>query len=405
MSNTSPGRRHTSPNARHVSPGQLKRSPALRDQSGTCRNTEATPPLTSHPRPSSSRTSVDRLSFSSSEHSAQVSQSLSAAHRPSSAKMYRHYAHPGEATPTRPHPSSSFSNADFYSALPVEERYSVGVAHQQSSRGKQARGFLSRSDPDGQSDVSSTSPDFMLRQPTSSRASLTTPHTLSATSALSVSPPPPSPSLDLSQLHSEAPPTESSHAFHSNTVTPAMIQSALDALEGIQDKGVPLSLSARHSSVSSASRQSPVLPGEVTNALTAWISSQSLHQPVTSGASSRASIQRTPLLTPPPTPRSSVGKPDKVPGVGGGQGGGSRDGGEMHERQGISAQGLIDALSTLLASPEEQSSISHQSSRGNSVPACTPREGFSEWAKMGIRPDEVIHALSALTIHQVSWTE
>ena len=338
--------------------------------------------------PQSSHTSIDQLSFSSSEQFSQVVPASQAPHRPSSAKTYRHHKQSDETIVTRPHPSSSFSG----SSAAEEERFSVGVAHHQlGSQGKHLRGFQPRPDPDGQSDVSSTSPDLNLRNPAnSSRSSLGNPHRPSVTSAFSLPPPPPSPALDSTQQPVEDPPLEEDHT-HVKMVTPAMIQSALDALQGIPDKATPLALTTRHSSISSMSRQSPVLPGSVTTALTAWISSQSLHQPsgnsaTASGDSSRASNSRTPLLpSPPPTPNhpQTGGAVDKPP------------------VQGISAQDLIDALSTLMVVGEEAPLNSHHSSRGTSVPACTPREGFSEWAKMGIRPDEVIHALSALTIHQV----
>ena len=280
--------------------------------------------------------------------------------------------------------------------MPDEERYSVGVTHHLGARGKHGRGLLPRSDPDGQSDVSSTSPDLMLRNASSSRGNLVNPNRQSVASGHSLSPPPPSPSLDPGQQYLEGPPAHIGNA-HVKTVTPSMIQSALDALEGILDKATPLSLTTRHPSVSSTSRQSPVLPGNVTSALTAWISSQSLHQPgasaTVSGESSRASVNRTPLLTPPPTPgQLQTSDKDSMGGGEGSQGVG---------RQGISAQDLIDALSTLIVTGDDRLPSSRHSSQGCSVPACTPREGLSEWAKMGIHPEEVIHALSALTIHQV----
>lgn len=345
----------------------------------------------------SDRSSLDRVSFSSSTMSDHSCSHLTPPmERPSSAG-----SHPLSGRPHvlsgRPRLSSSFNaggTQDLFSAVPDEERYSVGATYHTGARESSGHGYLPRPEPDGQSDVSCTSPDLLLRHPRSSRGNSATRHRVSGGSVLSLSPPPPSPSPTLTITHQDNEGTKGgvikSGCGHTKIVTPAMIQSALDALEGIQDKATPLSLGLpRHPSLDSTSRQSPVLPGDVTSALTAWISSQSIHR---AGVSGNSSVSRTPLLTPPPTPRGQILPSESSPG--------DQDAGREGGRQGISARDLISALTTLMCPGDEKSSSSRES-RVCSVPACTPREGLSEWARMGIRPEEVIQALSALTIHQV----
>lgn len=240
-----------------------------------------------------------------------------------------------------------------------EERYSVGVSFHEGVADSSDKGFTSRPEPDGQSDISSTSPDI-LRQ----RQYRQSPYR----SVLSTPPCTPIPNGDKEVL--------------ATPITPAMLQSALDALEGIPDKDTPLSLTPRQRYHSDCG-QNAVLPEAVTNALTNWISSQSL-QGVgsTSGGPSHASMKTTPPLTPPPS------TPTSTP---------VRTGSFEHA---VSAGDLIAALSTLKVSRTPGS----RESRGPTVPACTPSEGvggIEEWARMGITPAAVIQALSALTIQQV----
>lgn len=243
-----------------------------------------------------------------------------------------------------------------------EEQYSVGGSYH-GGVVNSVKGFTPRPEPDGQSDISSTSPD-LLRQH-QHRYDQRSPRR----SILSTPPCTPVPSDEREGL--------------AMPVTPAMLQSALDALEGIEDKDTPLSLTPRHRHNSESSHNA-VLPGAVTGALTKWISSQS-------GGPSRSSLKTTPLLTPPPS------TPEAIP---------IRTGSfEQSTNHGISAGDLIAALSTLKVSgtPGSRGSGS-QGSRVPSVPACTPNEGgrgIEKWAELGIKPTDVIQALSALTIQQV----
>ena len=141
------------------------------------------------------------------------------------------------------------------------------------------------------------------------------------------------------------------------TVTPSMIRSALEALSLIEDKDTPISMTPC---------EEPMLPEAVTSALTAWISSQNL-----------SSLSDTPLTSPPPsTPLEGSG--------------------ESPPHVGISASDLITALSSLMGGGGGETS--GESSGTCSVPQATPQEGFPEWARLGIRAEEVIQALSALTI-------
>lgn len=142
-----------------------------------------------------------------------------------------------------------------------------------------------------------------------------------------------------------------------------MIQSALDALYHIQNKDTPLSLTPRDD------MPTPIFPEAVTSALSAWITSQSGHSSGT-----------TPLISPPPsTPLEPINQ-DRI-------------------QHAISAKDLIGALSALIPHQEAGGGEdSGESSTTCSVPACTPQEGISGWLKLGIQPDEVIQALTALTI-------
>lgn len=336
---------------------------------------------TGSPSPSGSRSnrrSWDHLSFPSSSTDS-LEQDVGGAMRP----YPRGHGIAGYSTPQtqtksrmrgdlkRPM-SSSFSGVRY-----EEERFSAGVSHHVGVAGgvvkrEQTKGFIPRSEPDGQSDISSTSPDIVVQR--SQRTSV-------ASFSSALSPPPCTPNTG---------PTDQREAL-ATPIIPAMLQSALDALEGIADKDTPLSLTPRQ--LSTEYGQGAILPEAVTNALTEWISSQSLGS--TSGGPSHSSMKGTPLLTPPPstpshTPMESLYEP-----------------GQVSERQGISAGELITALSTLKVSGEEKRPGSGGSEgSGLSVPACTPSEGagIEGWAKLGIRPEEVIQALSALTIQQVYYS-
>ena len=211
-----------------------------------------------------------------------------------------------------------------------KERYSVGSWHS-----SQEGGLPSREEPDGQSDISSVSPDVLLVPPGSDPPSS---HSLS---------PPPSTPL-------------TANGNNKPTITPVMIQSALDALFHIQNKDTPLSLTPRDDT------PTPIFPEAVTSALTAWI--QSGH-----------STGTTPLVSPPPSTPLEPSHPERV-------------------HQAISAMDLIGALSALIPPQDGGGEDSGESSNVCSVPACTPQEGISGWLKLGIQPDEVIQALTALTI-------
>ena len=71
-----------------------------------------------------------------------------------------------------------------------------------------------------------------------------------------------------------------------------MIQSALEALQQIEDKQRPLSLTPNETTTTGVATTTPVLSEAVTSALTAWISRQN---------SSSASATVTPLVSPPPS--------------------------------------------------------------------------------------------------------
>lgn len=223
-----------------------------------------------------------------------------------------------------------------FNAVEEEEHYSIGNLSIDSC-------LLSREDPDGQSDISTASPEALLVPPESDPPS---PHSLT--------PPPSTPLL--------------TNGNNKPQITPSMIQSALEALGHIQNKHTPISLSPRENT------PTPIFHESITSALTAWITVQS------------ASLGNTPLVSPPPsTPLE-----------------GSVNQQRLHRA--MSASDLISALSSLMT-PQEGGAGGGEDSGENSapytVPQCTPQEGaggITEWLKLGIRPEEVIQALSALTI-------
>ena len=232
----------------------------------------------------------------------------------------------------------------------------------------------SREDPDGQSDISSISPEAVaiMRESTPD-----TPVEVTDTPSICSLTPPPSTPL-----------TANGNSFKP-TITPVMIQSALTALQQIQNKDTPISTGGTEER-----GHSPIFPEEVTTALTAWINQQH-------NRSAGSSELQTPLLSPPPsTPQKTESESDNLSvnvnfeGLGGGGGGA----GPATTKQGISASDLIAALSSLMAQDSATDATSGESSGVCSVPACTPKEGFTEWLRLGIHPDEVIQALTALTI-------
>lgn len=334
--------------------------------------------------------SLDRLSFPSSTDSPELPrlQGQGRGHGPlnyapnqlSSFPGYKGYYGPAPHGPAPQFSSSSvregkrqFSNS-FSGGVVNEEDMTVGS--RQNLGGLAEKGFVPRSEPDGQSDVSSTSPD-MVGGGTRQRGGSHTPN------PVALSPPPPCTPVSSGQ--------DSEREGLALAISPTMLQSALDALQGIPDKATPLSLTPRQHSSSDVGG---LLPGAVTSALTKWISSQSL-QNVSGGPSHKD----TPLLlTPPPSTPTRYTPMHKD----------SLDQTSGVQRNGISAGELIAALSTLRVSGEP--TPGSRGSDGYSVPACTPNEGgvtgggaggIEEWARLGIRPQEVIQALSALTIQQV----
>ena len=229
----------------------------------------------------------------------------------------------------------------------------------------------SREEPDGQSDISSISPEAIVLQRESTPDTPVEP--TDTPSICSLTPPP------------STPLTANGNSFKP-TITPVMIQSALTALQQIQDKDTPISAGG----IDSEGGHSPIFPEEVTTALTAWINQQ--HQ-----RSRGSSELQTPLLLSPPP--STPQKPEsecasdthsavvnlETPGA--------------NVRHGISASDLIAALSSIMGGQESaDTATSGESSSVCSVPACTPKEGLNEWLRLGIHPDEVIQALTALTI-------
>ena len=129
-------------------------------------------------------------------------------------------------------------------------------------------------------------------------------------------------------------------------VTPEMISSALDAL----------TQAASHaSSTAGTPHEERHLPELITQTLSTWISDHSS------------------CATPPSTPFDEDGS----------------------QEQPISATELITALTQAVAA--------HKSEDGNgsgapSVPSSTPQEGLLELAKLGIQPNDILEALSALSI-------
>ena len=80
-------------------------------------------------------------------------------------------------------------------------------------------------------------------------------------------------------------------------------------------------------------------------------------------------------------------------------------GGQDKAHNSISASDLMAALMALIQPPEGNSGgedSSGGSSLACSAPYGTPQEGLAlgEWLRLGIHPEEILQALSALTIHR-----
>lgn len=229
----------------------------------------------------------------------------------------------------------------------------------------------SREEPDGQSDISSISPEAIVLQRESTPDTPVEP--TDTPSICSLTPPP------------STPLTANGNSFKP-TITPIMIQSALTALQQIQDKDTPISAGG----IDSEGGHSPIFPEEVTTALTAWINQQ--HQ-----RSRGSSELQTPLLLSPPP--STPQKPESECASDTHSAVVNLDAPGANIRHGISASDLIAALSSIMGGQESADmATSGESSGVCSVPACTPKEGLNEWLRLGIHPDEVIQALTALTI-------
>lgn len=139
---------------------------------------------------------------------------------------------------------------------------------------------------------------------------------------------------------------------HGSQVTPEMISSALEAL----------TQAASHaSSTISTPQEERHLPELISQTLSSWITDHSS------------------CATPPSTPM---------------------DMDEASQPQAVSAADLIAALTSAISlhRVEEVGSSTGRESGVPSVPACTPQEGLLELAKLGIQPEDILEALSALSI-------
>ena len=165
-------------------------------------------------------------------------------------------------------------------------------------------------------------------------------HTHTASSdppSLSITNPPPTPQMPNGN-------------YNKPRVTPAMVHSALEALQQIEDKQRPLSLTP-HETLSTPGT-APIFSEAVASALSAWISQQN----------SAVSANTTPFVSPPPsTPLEASTELSCRP---------------------ISASDLIAALSALIPSASLSTSSVSSSSRDTKVaPSLSLRERGGEWKK------------------------
>ena len=133
-------------------------------------------------------------------------------------------------------------------------------------------------------------------------------------------------------------------------ISPQMISAALEALSQAASQATAL--------VGSPPEEQK-LPDLFSQALHSWISEAS---------------------TPPPTPNQ-----------------------EANVGQAVLAADLIAALTSALSKHcAEGGRLSTGNSRAPSVPASTPQEGLGELARLGIQPEDVLHALNRLQLRDVS---
>ena len=268
-----------------------------------------------------------------------------------------------------------------------EEKYSIGSLHWSESNPQPP--FSSRDEPDGQFEASVMTP-----------LNISPLEVPSDPPSLSFTTPPPTPL--------------GANGNYMPQVTPGMIQSALEALQGIENKETPLSLTHHENP------PAPILSEAVTSALTAWINQQNDSQ----------SGRETPFVSPPPstpldmsanvpgrmisaseliTALSSLtvhnmntggGFSEYVEISGRGRKGGEQKVGERRSRGEREENG--GRMETVETQSRGDSSDMGNGDNFNSctVPSSTPQEGISEWFKLGIRPEDVIQALSALTIQE-----
>ncbi len=234
------------------------------------------------------------------------------------------------------HTPSSIGNLQSH-----QEQYTVGG--QMSSKGSLAS-LSSRAEPDGQSDISSVSPEPITNEIQSERSSV------------SVLTPPPSTPLPLQESTDE------------NSISPSMIRSALESLQKMQQD-----TAQSDTSPSNISNHSQICPETVANALSVFIRQESNSQSVSSDT-------LTYHLSPPPSsPLSESNTPSLA----------------------LSSSDLVSALSALVI-PSRQSSVgpSGENSVVTSVPSGTPNDDKKEWLKLGFKPEDVIQALTVLSLQR-----
>lgn len=223
-------------------------------------------------------------------------------------------AHNRSPPPHSPHPSHTHG-----SGRESEENYSVGSLLPLGC----SHALPSREEPDGQSDISPTTPDFVPPRPSP---------VVAGSSGIQLGSDPPS--------HALTPPPSTPLITNGNNkplVTPAMIHSALDALQRVRNKATPICPTP-----SSDEPPAPIFPEAVTSALTAWISRQQ-----------SCSTGHTPLVSPPP----STPLEDSVAT------------GDDRSAHVISAADLIAALTAALEAREEQEGSGGEG--GESPAVCT----------------------------------
>ncbi len=233
---------------------------------------------------------------------------------------------------------------DFKDRQCFEEQYTIGSPVSPASKGTSLVSLSSREEPDGQSDISSVSPEHCLNG-------------VSERSSVSILTPPPSTPFPLQDEASK------------RTITPSMIRSALESLQQMQSNRVTPQSGA------SPSEHSQICPETVANALSVLINQDS--QPLRLSVSSDTP---TSCLTPPPsTPLGEINDQSTT----------------------LSSSDLISALSALVVPGQS----SGDSSTVTSVPACTPNEDRKEWRRLGFKPEDVIQALTALSLQIGEETE